>query len=165
MNIFFGFGANREVAMIQAITGKSPQIVGEATLRGYQLCIQSLKDIPTHGHNPRRLLRKAWGSDFRSYVIRKEKSSSVGGTVFRISRYDRKLLDMWELVPKDWQYSTVVRVTLANGKTIRARTQTLPIEQQCKKVTSVSYASWLMPEEDFVDIASRSAVRYKLVVF
>lgn len=100
---FFGFGANREGSdMIKAVTGKQPELVAEGKIVGYQLCVQPLDGIIDKGANPRGLLRKAWGDNFRSYVIIEAKDKSVSGRIYRISKYERLLLDRWELVPQGW---------------------------------------------------------------
>ncbi len=159
--LFFGFGADSESEMIEAVIGRKPEIVGAAMLENYQLCVQSLEDIPTAGDNPREILRKAWGDDFKSYTIRQHKGVSVHGTLFRIRRRERMMLDIWELVSEGWQDSVVVKVTLPNGKIVRAHTQRLPRGHNHGFASpGMTYKPWLMPKVDFVRIARQDALRY-----
>lgn len=102
---FFGFGADSEADMIAAVIGHKPKFVSRAYLYDYRLCIQSLQDIPTHGANPRQILQRAWGNTFRSYTIRHHKDECIHGSVFRLTRYERRMLDTWELVAEGWQDS------------------------------------------------------------
>ncbi len=163
--LFFGFGADSESEMIEAIIGRKPDIVGAATLENYQLCVQSLEDIPTSGDNPREILRKAWGDDFVSYTIRQHKGVSVHGTLFRIRCRERMMLDIWELVREGWQDSVVVKVKLSNGKTVRAHTQRLPRGHNHGYTSQgISYKPWLMPKVDFMRIARQDALRYSELV-
>lgn len=58
MKLYFGFGANRDAAMIRAITGSSALRI-PASLDGFQLCVQALCDIP---EKARRVLTKKMGT-------------------------------------------------------------------------------------------------------
>ncbi len=159
--LFFGFGADCESDMIEAVIGRKPTIVSEAILPGYQLCIQSLEDIPVSGANPREILQRSWGNDFVSYTIRQNKEEQVKGTLFSMSQRERMMLDIWEMVPEGWQDSVVVRVKLPNGKFVRARTQRLPRGHNHGYSTSgLNYKPWLMPKADFLRIASQDAFSY-----
>jgi hypothetical protein len=126
---FFGFGADSEAEMIQAVIGRRPEFVSRTYLHDFQLCIQSLEDIPTHGANPRFILQRSWGDTFRSYTIRHHKGETIHGSVFKITRYERRMLDTWELVSEGWQNSITVSVMLNDGRRLHARTQALPDNQ------------------------------------
>ena len=148
--------------MIEAVIGRKPEYVDSAILRDYQLCIQNLEDISTSGANPREILRKAWGDNFKSYTIRQHKGEMVSGTIFKMTAYERKKLDAWELVPEGWQDSVVVKTEGRNGKTYRARTQRLPKgHNHGYTAMGIEYTPWLMPKRDFVRIASGDAKRYE----
>ncbi|NCU43897.1 hypothetical protein EOL71_02935 [Candidatus Saccharibacteria bacterium] len=152
--------------MIAAVIGRKPKNIGSATLYDYQLCIQGLDDIPTSGANPREILREAWGDTFISYTIRHHKGEKVTGTIFKMTAYERKMLDAWELVPEGWQDSIVVRVKAEDGAIYRARTQCLPNGHN-HGYTSIGrdYNPWLMPKQDFVRIANDDIKRYESYVY
>ncbi len=160
---FFGFGADSEAEMIEAVIGRKPTYLGRAMLYNYQLCIQSLKDIPSTGSDPRSILERAWGSDFKSYTIRPHRGEMVRGSLFRVSGYERRLLDKWELVSEGWQDSRRIYVVTQAGKSVRARTQVLPQGHSHGYTTKgLEYTPWLMPKEDFMRIADLNSERPKL---
>lgn len=163
---FFGFGADTETEMIEAVIGRKPEYITPASLHDYQLCIQELDDISAAKGNPREILRRAWGDSFKSYTIRQHKGETVSGSIFKITGYERRMLDAWELVPEGWQDSIAVKVTGRNGKTYRARTQRLPKgHNHSHAATGLKYTSWLMPKKDFMRIAHNDAKRYESYVY
>ena len=163
---YFGFGADSETAMIESIIGRKPEYIGPAILKNYQLCIQNLDDISTYGANPREILRKAWGDNFKSYTIRQHKNESLSGSIFKITSYERKMLDAWELVPEGWQKSVKIKAVAKDGKTYFARTQCLPMGHDHGYTTSgTNYNPWLMPKKDFMRIAINDSKRYESYVY
>ncbi|HSA83630.1 MAG TPA: gamma-glutamylcyclotransferase family protein [Patescibacteria group bacterium] len=95
MIYFFGYGADRDPELMEAIIGRKPQ--GEkTTISGFELCIQSLADIPSKAQ---RIIRQSWDHGFHSYVIRpaKDMHSIVSGMMWELSPLERKLIDNWEL--------------------------------------------------------------------
>lgn len=166
MEYFFGFGADSQAEMIEAVIGRRPEFIGSATLEDFQLCIQNLDDITDAGENPREILRRAWGDNFRSYTIRHHQNKKVEGSIFMVTSYERKMLDAWELVPEGWQDSIVVMVKDGDGKTYRARTQALPAGHNHGTVAPESkYNPWLMPKEDFIKMATQDSKRYPSYVY
>lgn len=163
---FFGFGADSQAEMIEAVIGRKPEFIGSATLEDYQLCIQDLDDITDKGENPKEILRRAWGDRFKSYTIRKHDGEGIEGSLFKITSYERKMLDAWELVPEGWQKSIVVKIKDSKGKTYRARTQALPDgHNHGHSSIGLRYNPWLMPKKDFVRIASNDSKRYDSYVY
>lgn len=158
---FFGFGADREDVMLEAIIGHTPKVIGTAILPGYALCIQKLSDIPETGNNPREILRNAWGDTFVSYCIDKQQGAAVHGTLFEVTVKERVMIDIWELVYDGWQRSAIVTVKLPDGRRVRARTQLLRRGQSHGKIVDDHvYHSWLLPVGDFVRIANEDSRRY-----
>ena len=159
---FFGYGADREVDMIRAITGRKPKVVGAAILKGYELYVQPLECITNSKKNdlrPRELLRRTWGNEFTSYVIVPNSNESVCGTLFRISLHDRHLIDNWELVSLGWYDKLFTEVERDNGKKYRCETQVLaPGQQPGRRVDGIDYRPWLVPKERLMEIASNVRV-------
>ena len=161
MEYFFGFGADNQADMLKAVIGRAPIFSGRAILKNYQLCIQSLDDIPTKGDNPKKILENAWGSGFKSYTIRHHNGEQVHGSLFRITRLERRMLDLWELVDEGWQDSIKVRVVLDSGKEVIARTQCLPDgHNHGDAVNGDMYSPWLMSKENFIRIARHDSKTY-----
>ena len=159
--LFFGFGANHDDAMIEAIIGRRPRNLGKVTLHGYELCVQKLEDITDRGANPRAILSEAWGDDFESYVIRENRDSKVIGTLYEMTRRERVMVDIWELVHDDWQQSIELTVELEDGSEVMARTELLNPRQSIDRVVPEEFDKpWLMPRSDFVRIARWGSRRY-----
>lgn len=163
---FFGFGADSQAEMIEAIIGRKPEFIGSTILHDYQLCIQNLEHIPTTGANPREILRRAWGDGFRSFTIRHHEGGEVEGSIFKMTSYERKMLDAWELVSEGWQDSIIVKVSDSSGNSYKARTQALPKGHDHGQSTEgIKYNPWLMPKEDFLRIAGEDNKRYDSYVY
>src|SRR5258705_13879559 len=97
MIYFFGYGADKDASMIEAIVGRKPK--GEkATISGFELCVQSLSDVPFPAQ---KIIKRSWTEDdhFKSYVIRpaKRMDSVVTGTMWELTPLERKLVDNWEI--------------------------------------------------------------------
>lgn len=154
---FFGYGADSEPELIEAIIGRKPKVVGQAVLNGYALMVQDIGEITTKGPSPQSILRKAWGSNFRSYVIVADQSSSVRGTLYRVSMRGRHMVDNWELVKEGWYEKRFVDVSLVgSGATYRAETQILAAGQGAKlKSDGMDYDSWLMPKKRLLEVAEQ----------
>ena len=152
---YFGYGADREVDMLRAITGHTPKLLGEAVLPGYSLHVQSLKDITTRHANPQRILEENWGKKFKSYVVVPQKNAKVIGNLYQMSLHDRHLIDDWELVDEGWYCKEFVRVQLrSSGKLYRVETQVLAAPQKPGQVVNGAvYKSWLQPKKLFVSLA------------
>jgi hypothetical protein len=151
---FFGYGADQEQAMLRAIMGESPEYVGEAVLRDYELRIQNLEEVTAEEANPREILRRTWGDSFRSYVIVPRKGAQVHGAVFRITIKDRHKIDEWELVREGWYRRAFIKVQLqGSGKKLRAETQVLNAGQHAKATAGSHARHWLMPKTRLLSIA------------
>ena len=152
---FFGYGADSEPDMIQAITGHKPRVVGVALLADYELRVQHLSEITTKGANPQAILRKGWGGSFKSYVIVPSPGHVVKGTLFKVSLHDRHLIDNWEFVGQGWYDKAFVAVQLNDsGKVYSAETQVLaPGQDAAQPASGLDYESWLQPKSQFVSIA------------
>lgn len=147
---YFGFGANRDPRMIEAIIGKL--ITGRpAYVDGFELCVQGLKDIP---EKPREILRKAWGNSFESYVLRKG-NARIYGTLFEMSREDREHISNWELVPEGWAKDTKVIAILEDVTKIKAMTESIENQTVNRIVDGKQYETYLMKPEQIWQIAKR----------
>lgn len=95
MIYFFGYGADRDPEMMEAIIGRRPRGQG-ASIAGFELGIQSFGDIPSKA---RKIIQQSWDHRFQSYVIRpaKDMHAVVTGTMWELTPSERKLIDNWEL--------------------------------------------------------------------
>ena len=118
LGYFFVYGADQEIEMIKAVTGRKPARICSATLYGYELRVQRLDEITDKGLNPRRILRRVRGSGFKSYVIVPQEGSKVEGSLFRMPLKDRNQVDEWELVSAGWYDRKFVEFTIRKVKSI-----------------------------------------------
>src|SRR3990172_8250986 len=107
--LYFAYGANRDIRMMQAITGSGELKGRPATLKGYSFYVQRLDQIlDTIAENspapisPRDLLKESWPDTFTSYIIKEDPEGEVSGTVWELSPLQRELVRDWELVDFGW---------------------------------------------------------------
>ena len=107
--LYFAYGANRDIKMMQAITGSSELKGKPATLKGYSLYVQRLDQVPdTVSENspapisPRDLLKESWPDTFTSYIIKEDPEGEVAGVVWELTPLQRELVRDWELVDFGW---------------------------------------------------------------
>lgn len=158
---YFGWGANSEAEMVASVIGRVPDAICKAVLRDYQLCVQTLKDVPDNGDSPRAILRKVWGEDFKSYVIQQSKGHKLEGSLYRMTAKEIKMLDIWELVIEGWQEPVMVEVVDEQGKVFKAHTQAIPKDQSYSYAAEgFGYNPWIMPKQDLIRVARNDAKRY-----
>jgi hypothetical protein len=102
--IYFGYGANKDPEMIEAIIGRRPSGFA-AGLADYQLCIQRWEEIPK---NVQDELRGNWSEvdDFATYFIRPAAGFEVTGWAWSITDTERRRIDTWEMNDGFW-YKTL----------------------------------------------------------
>ena len=162
----FAWGANIKGEMFEAIIGRKPELISKLILNDYELCIQTLQDVPTAEPNPRAILQRAWGENFKSYAIRKRQGKSVSGALYKITSYERKMVDAWELVPEGWFVSKVVSIQNSEGREFKAHTQVLPPSHDSgKAVDGINYEPWIVPKEQLLRIARTDSKRYPSYVY
>ncbi len=158
---FFGYvtgGGGAE--MLLAVTGEKPEVIGPAVLRDYELRVQHLPEITTAGINPRQILRKVWGPDFRSYVLVRKPGSQVDGTLLRLSIQARHKLDRWEMVELGWYKKEFVEVELVDtGRHVVAETQVLNDGQHAHEKPPSAHRFWLVPKGKFLKLARKAQLR------
>lgn len=148
---YFGYGANKDFEMMKAINGRS--LKGRpAYIEGFELCVQQLNNIPKL---PQKILRKAWGDYFESYVIR-EGRGRVHGTLWEINPKDRKHISEWELIPDGWYIDIKVTAILDNGKNVQAVTDAVKNQPIARIVNGAQYKIYLMEAEQMWEHAKQS---------
>lgn len=115
---FFGYGANRNREKLRQILGKYPELEFGGIIEGYQLCFQTLDQIPK---GPKEVLQKLYGDSFKGYTLKKGEGV-VGGAVFQLEKKDFEYIKEWEFVGM-WRELIPVTVKTAGGKAIQALTE------------------------------------------
>ncbi len=118
---FFGYGANRNHEKIKQIIGRDPGNGLGAIVKGYQLCIQTLSQIPK---GPREVLQKSWGNNFKSYTLKKGKGI-VGGTVWDLTDKEFHLIKEWEFIGA-WRELVTISVQTANENEVTVFSEKAP---------------------------------------
>lgn len=162
--LYFGYGANRDRKMIAAILGKpESELVGHpALLDGHELGVQTLAQIPDDiAHSapsptsPRALLKKAWGDDFSSYVIRQNPHAKVGGTVWELTQDEREKIRDWELIDFGWYEDCTAQAVTTDGQTVDVVTERIGSEQPVDHIVDgLDYPTWLNEPHTFIEIAT-----------
>lgn len=158
MKLYFGFGANRDLAMIKAITGK-PAFGISATIKDFHLCIEELKDIP---QKARELIAKQWGSEFCSYGIVRHQGGLVHGKLWLLSNKQHKAVQDWELAGL-WSIPNTVKTTIfifgVKLFFINAHSEEI-IGQTAKYVRGDCYETYIVPRHQILHIANKVRVAF-----
>lgn len=103
--LYFGFGTNKDLAMMQHMIGRDEIVGRPGRLIGYEVCIQRgdqfRTDIPPtspYPVSPRDLIVKSWGPDFEMYVSRPNPVGIAYGTIWELTPEDLELVREWEIV-------------------------------------------------------------------
>lgn len=151
MVLYFGFGANRDIEMIRAITSRSA-IGVPAMLHGYHLCVESFKNIPVRA---RRILAEQWDEMFVSYGIICDPETSVYGTLWLLTDRQRVAVLKWELEGL-WSHNICdVPVTIdLFGISIPVRAVSEELRHQnVQLVDDKNYETFIVPKERILKVA------------
>lgn len=162
--LYVGYGANRDLDMIRAITGQEPEVVAtEVKIKDVELCVQKLGQItdevsPTAPEpiSPLGIMEPAWENKgkFETYGIRTQLGSEVGATLFRLTRAQRQAIAEWELVPFDWYQIMSVDVALPDGAVIQAETEGFDNDQAVDRVVDGgNYITYLSNQDEMLAVA------------
>lgn len=148
--LYFSYGANADDRMIKAIIGRLPE--GQpAYIKGYELCVQKLKDIPK---KPKEILRQEWDESFESYVVRRGKGK-VYGTLWVITSEEREMIRRWELIPEGWYHDTNFVAFLEDGSKLRAVGEIIDNQPIDRVIEIKNYPKFLMKKDLICRIANK----------
>lgn len=116
--LFFGYGANKSRSKIQQIIKRDPGTGIGAVLEGYTLNTQSLNNIP---ENPRKIIFQLYGSEFKSYSIKKG-DGIVLGVIWETTPEELELIKDWESVGT-WRELIEVDVKSSANQIIKVVTE------------------------------------------
>ena len=116
---FFGYGANRSRKRIKEILGKEPDGGYGAVINGYTLSYQVLDQVP---ENPRRILDKVWGENFKGYTL-SQGGGKVAGVIWEIEEEDLKKIKQWEFVDEGWKELVRATANTSDGRSITVLTE------------------------------------------
>ena len=168
--LYAGYGANRDLAMMEAIIGTRPEVLGSVVILDVELCVQRFDQIPPGSiatapvpQSPRQIVARAWGEEgnFETYTIRRKEGASVQATLFRLSALERELVAEWELVEFGWYDRMTVEVETEDGTKLRAETEGIGTGQEVAAVVDGRrYETFLMDPKTMFQTAEKARLEY-----
>jgi hypothetical protein len=168
--LYAGYGANRDLKMMQAITGNSNLVGKEAILRGVELCVQGFDQIPDIilptapiPRSPKSIMIGPWGenSDFQTYVIRYSSAGEVACRIFEISPLERALVAEWEMIAFGWFKEMNLKAYLEDGSEIAVTTEGLNDDGLIKRVVDgINYPDYLLDPEQMCNVATKARLDF-----
>lgn len=156
--LYFGYGANSQREMMEAITGNRNLKGQPAVLKGYALCVQKLSQVPDL---VKKNLQESWGDSFETYIIKPDPNGEVAGTIWELSPDERELVRDWELIDLGWYKDMVGKAVIEDGTEIDVQTEGLREGQRIdREVRGKYYPPFLNNLKDFKRIAEQSRREY-----
>ena len=169
--VYAGYGAMREVELMEALTGETDLYSHLGRLQGVELCIQGLDQIPDVAPKevppelaPRRLLEATWGGDFKAYGVRPKVGEVVVANLFRLTPLQIALVEEWEMVSLGLHKPLELEVVLVNKAITWAPTaityglaEDAPVE---RVVDGRNYRSFLNDEDRMIELAAQTRRDY-----
>jgi len=168
--MYFGYGATRDSGVISIILGKPESaLVGrKAVLEGFDLAIQRLDQVPDvilptapSAISVRESLRKVWGDNFRSYVLKPNSGGRVSGIIWELTPEDIERIKDWELLDFGWFEDTNGEAITPEGNRIPVVTEKIRSDQEVDQVVDgLEYETWLEDPEKFKAVAEKARHEY-----
>lgn len=154
--LYFGYGANSQREMMEAITGNENLVGQPGILRGFKLCIQKMSQVPDSvfpnspiAVSPKQILRESWPDSFETYIIKPgEETDEVAGTVWELTPLERELVRDWELVDFGWYKDIKGKALTTDGKEVD------------REINGKDYEPFLNRVEDFRRVAKKAREEY-----
>lgn len=152
---YFGYGAMRDYDVVKAVIGRGPSGT-KATLKGYELIIQRLPDVPPalkHG------LERTWGPGYGAYRIRLgDDNSHVTGVAWEINEEELGLIKNWE-GNGVWTQTIEEEVFTYEGSYVKAVSDAVSGESTGGVILG-SYFTFLNEKEKVVAVAEEERINY-----
>jgi hypothetical protein len=165
---YFSYVADDTEEMMAAIFGREKILHEKATLQGYELCIQTAKDITDQvlatcpfPVSPREILIKKRGTEFELYTIRPNPKKNLRGTVWYVSQEEYEYLRNYELIDCGMAEDIVAKAITDNGDVITVSTYGLDKNvNDITKVVEVDYRRPEIPKKEKIENAIRLRKAY-----
>ena len=148
---YFSYVKKDDEEMMAAIFGRENIKHENATLHGYELCIQTAKDIidtilPTckEDLSPKEILTRKRGPNFELYTIRPNPNMSIRGVVWYVTNEEYEHLREYELIDCGMSDDIVAEAVTEDGKTITISTYGL--DKNVNNITKVVDEDYKRPE-------------------
>lgn len=167
--LYFGYGANSQREMMEAITGNENLVGQSGVLRGFKLCIQRMSQVPDSvfpnspvAVSPKQILKESWPDNFETYIIKPgEETDEVAGTVWELTPLERELVRDWELVDFGWYKDIKGKALTTDGKEVDIQTEGFREGQEVdREINGKDYEPFLNRVEDFQRVAEKARKEY-----
>ncbi|MBI4089358.1 MAG: hypothetical protein HY424_01465 [Candidatus Levybacteria bacterium] len=167
--LYFGYGANSQREMMEAITGNRNLVGQPGVLKGFKLCVQRMDQVPDSVSpnspvpvSPKQIIKDNWPDSFETYIIKPgDDADRVVGTVWELTPLERELVRDWELVDFGWYKDIKGKAVTQDVKEINIETEGLREDQQIdREVDGKDYKPFLNPLADFQRVAEKSRKEY-----
>lgn len=168
---YFGFGTNKDLAMMQHIVGRDDLKGKAGKLIGYKVCIQKARDmreeIPETSPwkvPPKQIIVDAWGEDFDMFVSIPDPNGVAYGTIWDLTAQDIELVKEWECVEYGLQEEVNAIATDSQGNFIQVETQVLTRPSDKSKIHKVivgsDYEPYVVDKEKMLKAADKTRTDY-----
>lgn len=150
MRLYFGFGANKDIDMIRAVTGRGAFSI-PATVDGFALCIEKFENITKKAQ---QILTRHWDESFQSYGIVRRPKSAVSGRLWLLTNAQREAIKNWEIIGI-WSHEVSVQATVrlfGIPVTVRAESEELR-GSYVDLVTNDRYRPYIVPKKRILAVA------------
>ncbi|MDO8503183.1 MAG: hypothetical protein Q7S60_00685 [bacterium] len=160
---FFSYVRGDDEEMMAAIFGRKNIHHENATLQGYELCIQTAKDIidiilPTCNlsQSPKEILTEKRGPNFELYTIRPNPNKNIRGVIWYVSNEEYEHLREYELIDCGMSEDIVAKAITDRGETITVSTYGLDKNiDSITKVVDEDYKRPEIPKEEKIKTATQ----------
>ena len=162
--LYFGYGANSQREMMEAITGNKKLVGQPGVLKGYKLCVQKMNQVPDSVFpnspvpvSPKQILKESWGDDFETYIIKPgRETDEVSGMIWTLTPLERELVRDWELVDFGWYKDIKGKAVTKDGQEVDIQTEGFREGQEVdREVYGTNYPSFLNKLGDFQRVAEK----------
>ncbi len=169
MLYYFGFGTNKDLAMMQHMIGRDDIEGRPGKLLGYEVCIQKTSQFRTEippktplKKSPRDLIIASWGPDFEMYVSRPNPNAVAHGTIWKITLEELELVREWEIVDYGAQEDGCGTAVNEKGESFKVITQSFMKEpyEIDRVVVGSDYEPYIWSKEAMLKKADEVRLQY-----
>lgn len=168
---YFGFGTNKDLAMMQHIVGRDDLKGEPGKLLGYKVCIQKSRDMRSEipetspiKKPPRDIIVENWGPDFDMFVSIPDPNGVAYGTIWDLTPEEVELVKEWECVEYGLQDEVWGMAMDSSGNLIQVETQSLTRPSDKSKILKIlegpNYEPYVADKQRMLDIADKARAEY-----
>lgn len=162
---FFSYVVKEKTEGLKALFGRKNLLYEDAVLQGYELCVQTPKDlsnmVPKNSPlnvSPQKIIRRNFGENYELYAIRKHPKKTVPGKIWYISPEEFEYLREWEMIGYGMSEDIIAKAITKDGDLVTVRTYGLiKNPEKITKVIDTNYIREEMPTKE--KIAKKRRVR------